>query len=472
MLYRLFAIVFLLLLWSGKFVKAQKISWVSSTEAKKWFSHDPVPLQPLPQDVPCDSEIDTNVSEQTINGWGGCFNELGWDALKLLDKTKQQEVLKALFDSNEGLKYTLCRMPIGANDYARSWYSLDDTPGDLELKKFNIDRDRGTLIPYIKAAMQYQPALKIWGSPWSPPAWMKVNNNYACLSAVTNDLKPGEVGSGNANLFIQQPKYLTCYANYLFKYVQAYQKEGIKVVAVAIQNEPYACSAYPTCLWSASAMANFIANYAGPVFRKNKANAELWFGTINNNRIATFDTILANPVVRKYISAVGVQWAGKNAIAGINLHYPKLKKIQTESECGSGTFDWDAAEYTFSLMKNYLNHGVNAYMYWNMILDNSGKSTWGWKQNALIVVNGQNKMVTYTPEYYLMKHFSYFIPAGAIKLSTNGNFEDLLAFKNPNGKIIIVAANRQNEDKMIAIKIGDKYFRVELNARSFNSFVF
>ncbi|RYE37302.1 MAG: glycosyl hydrolase family 30 [Sphingobacteriaceae bacterium] len=465
-------IFFLVILFSFQIAFCQNVKWVSSTDQKRWALNNAVELKILPQDLPCDVEINLDQHLQKIDGWGGCFNELGWDALQILDPAKREEVLKSLFDKNDGLNYTICRMPIGANDYARNWYSLDDTPGDFALNKFNIDRDRSALIPYIKAAMKYQPELKIWGSPWSPPAWMKINNHYACLAAGTNDLSAAKMVNGQTNLFIQKPQYLAAYASYLSKYVTAYRKEGINVFAVAIQNEPYACSPYPTCLWSAAAMGNFIANYVGPTFKKNNTNAEIWFGTINNNRIAAFDTVLADPGVRKFVSAVGVQWAGKNALADINLHYPKLKKIQTESECGNGTFDWNAAEYTFSLMKHYLNNGISTYMYWNMVLDDFGKSTWGWKQNALIVISKEKKQVTYTPEYYLMKHFSNYIIKGAVKLKTNNANEDnLLAFKNPDGKIIVIVANLQNEAKPITVRLGDKYFKADLEGRSFNSFI-
>jgi glucosylceramidase len=468
MVKKYFIAIFFLLKINPAF--CQTVTWVTSTDKNRWVENKPLLLQALPVDLPCDAQVILGQAQQTIDGWGGCFNELGWDALKLLSVNDREKVISSFFGAN-GLKYTICRMPIGANDYARSWYSLDDTPFDFSLKKFNISRDLITLIPYIKAAMKYQPALKIWGSPWSPPAWMKINNNYACQADETNNLAPAKAIRRN-DMFIQEAKYLSTYAQYLSKYVKAYREQGINVFAVAIQNEPYAFSRYPTCLWSAHALRDFIAKYAGPTFKKEHTNAQIWLGTINNNRISVFDTVLNDQSTQKYISAVGVQWAGKNAIGEINRKYPQLKKIQTETECGNGTFDWAAAEYTFGLMKHYFNNGVSAYMYWNMVLEDNGKSNWGWVQNAQVIINKETRQVTYTPEYYLFKHFSFFVQPGAVKLKTEGSFDNMLAFKNADGKMVIVAANTQDKPQKISIKVNGSYFQADLEAKSFNSFIF
>ncbi len=133
--------------------------------------------------------IDNQKVEQVITGFGGCFNELGWEALQALPKPEQDNILSALFDTVSGCRFTLCRMPIGANDYALDWYSYDETPGDYDMKDFSISRDEKRLIPYIKRARAINPNLQIWASPWCPPSWMKTNNHYACAASKEfNDL--------------------------------------------------------------------------------------------------------------------------------------------------------------------------------------------------------------------------------------------------------------------------------------------
>ena len=451
-------IIFLAAAWMAGFIPARaEIEWVATTEQKPWEEQKSPAFSANKDDTPYDLVIKLNEPEQTIAGWGGCFNELGWEALQILTPEQRDAVLKAIFDPQNGLDFTLCRMPIGASDYATNWYSLDETRDDFELKHFNLDRDRTILIPYIKAAMQFQPELKIWGSPWSPPAWMKVNQHY---------------GAGGTNQLIQQENYLAAYARYFSKYVKAYRAEGIPVVAVAVQNEPFFGPGYPGCQWTPEEIRDFIRDNLGPTFQRENTGAEIWLATFNNNNIRSYDAILSDARASNYVSAVGVQWAGKDALPELNAKYPCLEKIQTESECGYGSFDWPAAEYTFSLIKFYLNHGVNVYTYWNMILDDTGKSTWGWKQNALVTVNQTSGKVIYTPEFYLFKHFTHFAPQGSVKLESFGNFDDSIAFRDPAGRVVLVAMNNQSGAKKLAIKIGDHSLDVQLPPKSFNTFVF
>lgn len=434
---------------------SQPVKWISSTAAAPWVAQKDIALATNRDDAPYDLVVRLDKPQQTIDGWGGCFNELGWVALQTLPPEAREEVLQNLFEPGRGLNFTICRMPIGASDYATNWYSLDDTPGDFELKHFNLDRDRTMLLPYIKAAMKFQPALKIWGSPWSPPAWLKVNQAYNC---------------NGTNRFIQDEKHLSSHANYLAKYVQAYRAEGVNVFAIAVQNEPFASQVFPSCVWSPVELRDFIGQYVGPTFQREKLDAQIWLGTFNNNQFSAFDTSLSDRRAAKFISAVGMQWAGKNAIAEINEHYPKLKKVQTESECGDGSFDWKAAEYTFSLMKHYLNNGANLYTYWNMVLDDSGRSAWGWKQNALVSVNKATGKPAYAPEFYLFKHFSYFVPASSVKLPCAGNFDDALAFRTPDGHAVIVLVNTQNFAQSVGVKIGVQNLSAKLPPKSFNTF--
>lgn len=435
----------------------QPVTWIASTADHPWVTQMNLGLATNRDDAPYDLEVRLDQPQQTIDGWGGCFNELGWVALQSLSTDARHEVLRNLFEPGRGLNFTICRMPIGASDYATNWYSLDDTSGDYELKHFSLERDRTLLLPYIKAAMNFQPALKIWGSPWSPPAWLKVNQAYNCKGT---------------NRLIQDAQHLSAHARYLAKYVQAYRAEGVNVVAVAVQNEPFASQVFPSCVWKPTELRDFIGTYLGPTFKREKTGAEIWLGTYNNNQFSAFDTALSDRQTAKYISAVGLQWAGKNALPEIKARYPHLKIIQTESECGYGSFDWQAAEYTFGLMKYYLDHGVSLYTYWNMVLDDSGRSAWGWKQNALVAVNRTNATVTYTPEFYLFQHFSHFIPAGSVKLQSAGNFADALAFRTADGNVILVVANLHDYSQSVSCKVGARNFSAKLPPKSFDTFCF
>src|SRR6516164_1013693 len=115
----------------------------------------------------------STVPDQTSEGFGACFNELGWTSLQTLSDDDRESVLHELFHPTDGACFTYCRIPIGANDFATEAYSYDETDGDFELKHFSIDHDRKTLVPFIRAALRHQPNLRLWASPWSPPSWMK-----------------------------------------------------------------------------------------------------------------------------------------------------------------------------------------------------------------------------------------------------------------------------------------------------------
>jgi glucosylceramidase len=434
---------------------SESVEWISSTATAPWQIQTNLYLAWNYDDKPFDLVVRLNQRKQRIDGWGGCFNELGWLALQAASPADRQQVLRQLFAPGVGVNFTICRMPIGASDYATNWYSLDDSPGDFDLRHFSLDRDRTILIPYIKAAMGFRPDLKIWGSPWSPPVWMKVNQHY---------------GAGGTNRLIQQENYMSGYARYLSKYVKAYRGEGIPILAVGVQNEPFFGPGYPSCQWTPEELRDFIGVYLGPTFQCEQTGAEIWLATFNNNNLQNYETILSDTRAAQYISAVGVQWAGKDALPELDDKYPNLEFVQTEGECGDGSFDWQAAEYTFGLMKFYLNHGVKVYTSWNMILDTTGKSTWGWKQNALITVNRSSGLVTYTPEFYLFKHIAHFVPAGSVRLDCFGNFDDALAFLTPEQQLILVAVNLHDYPQPITVKMSDRFFEVKLPAKSFNTF--
>jgi glucosylceramidase len=445
-----------------------QVEWRSTTNDNRWVTKE-TKLTKL-KNAKVDAAVIPETKEQTVDGFGACFNELGWKALSVLDEQGRGAILKNLFDPKEGLKLNICRMPVGANDYALDYYSLNDSVNDFEMKYFSIARDKKMLIPYIRAAMKYRPDLKIWGSPWCPPFWMKTNDHYACRQSQTNGLDKEKSGREGKTQFRMQPEYLNAYALYFTKYLQAYRNEAINITGIHVQNEMNSCQNFPSCIWTATDLGTFIGKYLGPVVKANIPNAEIWYGTYERPSLEKIDTIMQNPVISKYITGVSFQWAGKQAIPGVHAKYPDLKLMQSETECGNGSNDWKAAEYTFSLMKHYFENGVSVYSFWNSVLDETGKSMWGWKQNSMITVTSSTKEVVYNPEFYLLKHFSYFIEPGAKKVKTEGNNSEMLAFQNPDKNLIIIIENNEDSAKETNLRIGESRLSVQLEPKSFNTF--
>ena len=459
-----------------------KIESVSTTKLAQWKAQMNYNIKNASNEF--DLEIDPQKTQQTIEGFGTCFNEVGWTSLNVLSVADREAIMKELFQPGVGAAFTICRMPIGANDFSRDWYSYNEKDGDFEMKNFSIANDQETLIPFIKKAQQYNPSLQLWASPWSPPSWMKYNKHYALRSLqkginniksdewgidftnLENGLKPENEGKEGTNMFIQKDKYFKAFALYFAEFIKAYRKEKINISMVMPQNEFNSAQPFPSCTWTASGLSDFI-KYLGP--KMQALNVKLFFGTMERPNEKLVDTILTDDRSKKFVSGVGFQWAGKDAIQAIHKKYPNLNLYQSEQECGNGKNDWKYSKYTWGLMKHYFTNGVSSYMYWNTSLPQNSISRWGWKQNSLVSVNAGQKTYQYNYDYYVLKHLSHFVKQGAKLLSSNVTFQNLLAFVNPDKSIVIVLQNEGEAEKLIHIKLQNKIIEVKLEADSFNT---
>ena len=398
-------------------------------------------------------DLDAAQPEQTIDGFGGAFNERGWEAMSALKPEVRQGILNDLF-SSDGLGLTIGRMPIGASDYAMDWYSYDETPGDYALKDFSIARDRKYLLPYLKSALAIQPNLTIFASPWSPPSWMKANNHYACQ------------GMRDDAHLIWDERNEKAYAQYFIKYVEAYAAEGVTIAQIDMQNEPAACQNMPSSLWTGVQMRDFLRDDLVPAFDKAKLPTQLWLGTINHGDVEDYaEPVLDDPILAKRITGVAYQWDGKYAIAETHKRWPNIKLMQSENECGDGKNTLEYGFYVLGLMQTYFEGGARAYVYWNMVLDATGMSTWGWPQNAMISVDRGDLSVHHNFEYYVMKHVAHFVKPGAVFLNT-GAQQDVIAFKNPDGTDVVVMGNPSWSDRHVTLKVDGKALDYTLKFRT------
>lgn len=226
-----------------------------------------------------------------FEGFGTTFNELDWDAYNLLSQKEKDELIYNMFSPKGDLKFTLGRVSMNANDYARAWYSCDEVDGDFALKYFNIEHDKQNIIPLARAAQKYQPDLKLFLSPWSPPVWMKINHDYPVLPNKYNHMDPRQgyllymddgknldademklLGDRNGvfprrlatqDYFIQDPRYLQCYAEMFCRFIDLYKGEGLPITKVMYQNEAYSYTPYPGCAWTAEGTLRFNNEYLG-----------------------------------------------------------------------------------------------------------------------------------------------------------------------------------------------------------------
>lgn len=439
--------------------------FVTTTATAPWTEKAlGTPTGGLPADIVI--TLDACEPAQTVAGFGGCFNEQGWAVLNLLEAAPRAEILRALFDPAAGCCFNLCRLPMGASDYSLDWHSFDETPEDFDLEHFSIARDRQGLIPYLRAALQLNPSLRLWASPWCPPAWMKTNRHYAGRPGPLNDLPPAAAGTEMVTQFRMEPRVLDAYARYFARFLDAYHAEGITISAVHVQNEPNSAQNFPSCVWRPEDLATFIGGYLGPRFAAERRKTAIWLGTIERPQLERVTPILDADAGR-YVHGVGFQWAGRGAIEDVHRRYPSLPLMQTETECGDGANDWNAAQHTWELLRHYFRHGAGAYMYWNMILDETGNSRWGWRQNAMITVDRRTLAVRYNPEFYLMQHVSHFVRPGAKYLGPTDATLPALLFRNPDDGIVVIVANSQPETQRCDLRLGSQNWTAEVPPCSF-----
>lgn len=420
-----------------------------------------------------DATVNLANPRQTVAGFGACFNELGWVALSHLSPADRQSAMAAMFAPDQAA-FTLCRTPVGANDFARRWYSYDETPGDFDLKSFSTANDRQTLIPYIKAAQGFNPDLKLWASPWSPPSWMKKNGFYAMAKpwpgTPETGIRDDQTGREGEDAFIQEDRYFDAYARYFRRYVEDYAKAGITIGTVMPQNEFNSAQPYSSCTWTPAGLARFLPFLGREM---DKVGTHVFFGTLERGKVEMLDAVMSDPKAAAVIKGVGVQWDGKRALPQIARQYPNMEIWGTEWECGTSTNDWHYARYGWANLRRYIEFGAGAWDYWNAVLPTGGLSPWGWPQNSLIVVDPATKSWRLTPDYWLMRHLSSYVKPGAKVLPVDSflGFDDNIAFRNPDGSVVLIANNAMGQKQKVRYALGAKALTLELAADSLNTIV-
>ena len=419
---------------------------------------------------------------QRVDGWGGAFNETGYHCIRDISASARTVVMQSLYDplNVNGCRFNNGRVPIGMSDFTvNQVYSLDEPPGDVttvtdySLQYFSLHNDSLMNIAFVKAAQAVNPNVMIYGSPWTPPQWMKTNSSWVGCATIE-----------------QNAQAWTTYAMYFRKFVQGWRNAGIPINIVYPQNEPTWCSGgHPSCSWSTTSTSNTLMNwvrdYLGPNFRADTLGTErngtqIWCGTWNisdyNNNIAPF---LNDATCRTMITGIGCQRDGNTAQlnASQNTYYQSLHyhAMETETNCWGGNNNWPDAMNTFQQIYNHEIANTGCYNMWNMILDaNYNYVTWmGRAQNSQITVTFPAQTVTYNPEFYIMMHWSRYVKPGAVRIdvaNTNTGALRAAAFKNPDGTIILEVQNYSGATVSPLIRVGSQYFTPALVRRSVNTF--
>jgi len=414
-------------------------------------------------------------------GFGGTFNEAGWDVLSELTPDERARAMRLLFSPSEGANFAWGRIPMGASDYSMDRYTLNDTPGDYAMESFSIDRDRMRLIPFIKAAQAEKPDIRFWASPWTPPPWMKTVQEYNG----TNLLPDGSNEATAWTAFmLDDPQTLGAYALYFARFIEAYEDECIPIEHVQPQNEPGYSTRYPSCDWAPGLLGAFVGEYLQPTLQARGLQTEIWFGTLSNpdtyeDHVGGLTGLAAAATV-----GVGLQWNPIDRVG--ELVDQGYVVMQTEHRCGN--YPWldtiaaneataDRNSFlpgrapnnhnygveTWDLIQQWLEAGVHSYSAWNMVLDTEGQNLDAerpWPQNSLLVVDRDSDTLIATPAYYVFRHLSYFVDPGAVRLDTTGG--NALAFRNPDGSLIAVVHNAGQGAASINVALGGTTVQVQV----------
>jgi len=390
-------------------------------------------------------------------GFGGTFNEKGWEAMKALSAEERDQAMHLLFDRADGLAFTHGRIPIGSSDYALDRYSLNESDGDTDMSDFSIQRDTVDLIPYIHAALAIRPDLHFWASPWSPPTWMKNN---------------GEFDRGN---MIETDEMFEAHALYLARFVEEYEAEGIYIEAIHPQNEPGYLQDYPSCGWTPGGFTTYIRDFLGPFFAERLPDREVWVGTMSNPTAdkAIVDAVMTDSGAAAFVSGIGVQWSQDQFVPGYISSYQK-PVLQTEHRCGNfpnnqqtnidhAPNDDAYARESWGYIAHYIRQGVSGYMAWNMVLDTTGRNLdiiRPWAQNALLAVDVNAGELIVTPTYYVFRHVAQYVDPGSSRVDVDGG--DAVAWKNPDGDIVLVLYNDGGSPAPTNVSIGGSTYQVTI----------
>jgi glucosylceramidase len=442
-------------------IAGSAVSLVTSAPGAYWYTDGPLTDV---TDGSADVTVDDTSAAQTWEGFGGSFNERGWDVLSMLGQADRDMAMDLLYGV-DGARFAFGRIPIGASDYALDRYTLDETPDDTALADFSIARDMEKLIPYIKTAQAVKGNIRFWASPWTPPTWMK-----------QGPFSPGNVVSPfDGGTMKSDDATMAAFAQYLIKFVQAYAQQGIAVEAVSPQNEPNYTGSYPTCGWSPPTYTKFVGQFLGPAVADAGLATKIMLGTFNGGGSdnAIVGSVMTDAGAQDQIGVLGYQWG---MVASVGVARPfGLPIWQTEHKCGN--YPWakpfDAsrapndqayAVESWHLIHDWITAGVTAYSAWNMVLDTVGvgiDTTRVWPQNALLTVDTATKTLNVTPTYYVFRHLSRFVATGAKVVATRGG--DALAFKNPDGRIVAVVFNA-GAAKAMTVAVGGKKLRFSMPA--------
>ncbi len=406
-------------------------------------------------------EVDATQTYQTIDGFGFTLTGGSAQSINKLNSQKRKELLQELFGKNDNaIAISYLRISIGASDLNATPFTYNDLPAgqtDVSLDQFSLNPDINDVIPMLKEILAINPQIKILATPWSPPTWMKDNNNF-----IGGSLKP---------------EYYGVYANYFVKYIQKMKQEGISITAITPQNEPLHPGNNPSMFMSAQQQAVFIKNHLGPAFVSANLPTKIIIYDHNCDRpdypLSILNDVAANPFVDG--SAFHLYAGDINVLSTIHNAFPNKNLYFTEQYTGSsGTFDGDLKWHMKNVIIGSMRNWSKVALEWNLANDaNFGPHTPGGCTTCKggLTIKGTDSFER-NVGYYIIAHASKFVPAGSIRIgSTQTANLNTVSFKTPAGKTVLIIENDGSTNELFNIKSNGKWVTTSLDAGAVATFI-
>ena len=423
---------------------------------------------------PTESEVSVFVNParrfQTFLGIGGSLTDASAEVFAKLPQDKQAELLRAYYDPEDGIAYSLARTTIHSADFSSGSYTYIEE-GDKELNTFSIEHDRQYRIPLIKRAIEAAGGkLLLYASPWSPPAFMKDSKNM---------LHGGKL----------LPEFRDSWAHYYTRFIKAYEAEGIPIWGITIQNEPMAVQIWESSVYTAEEERDFLRDHLGPVMEKEGLGAKNIIVWDHNRDLMSHraNTIFEDPEASKYAWGIGFHWyetwAGGESmyenLRNVAQSYPDKKILFTEGTVEKFTAEryqyWPNAERYGRSMINDFNAGTVGWTDWNILLDQTGGPNHV-GNFCFAAIHGDTRTgeLIYTPSYYYIGHFSKFIRPGAQRVSTTSSRSHILttSFINEDGTIATVVMNQSDMEIKYNFMVGSAEAKLVIPAHSMQTLVY
>lgn len=405
-------------------------------------------------------EVDTTQLFQSIDGFGYTLTGGSASLLYSLPAATQDALLKELFQwdaNNIGVSYL--RISIGASDLSASTFTYDDMPAgqtDVNLDHFSIEKERADMIPVLKKIVALNPSIKILGSPWSAPVWMKSNSSFVGGSLLT--------------------QYYPVYAKYFVKYIQAMKAEGITIDAITSQNEPLHGGNNPSMVMQPAEQADFIKNHLGPAFQAAGLTTKIIIYDHNADRTDYPLTILNDAAAKQYVdgSAFHLYGGAISALTLVHNAHPDKNIYFTEQWVGGpGNFANDLSWHVENLIIGATRNWCRNVLEWNLAADQNYRPyTNGGCNTCLgaLTINGSN--FSRNVSYYIIAHAAKFVRPGSVRIASNHAGALLtVAFKNPDGKKVLIVLNKNTSPETFNIKFNNKYVTTSLNNGAVGTYV-